>query len=71
VASAPNFKTIIETLTCPLHKRHPQILLNDDNTVKLTCCCVDFNKQCYYILQKLTGGQTIEAAVAEWKENNG
>jgi len=70
VAPFPDFKNIVETLTCPVHKRRPEILLNDDNSIKLTCCCVDFNKECYYILKKLTAGQAIETAVAQWKKDN-
>jgi|GEM_PF-2306586 len=67
---APDFKTIIETLTCSVHKRHAQVLLNDDDSIQITCCCVDFNKQCYYILRKLTAGQSVQSAVAQWRKEN-
>ena len=65
--SSPDFKSIIETIECPVHKRHPEIILQEDNGIKLSCCCVEFNTQCFYILKKLLAGQTIEHAVAQWK----
>jgi hypothetical protein len=67
--SAPDFKSMIEAIECPVHKRHPKIIFQEDNGIKLSCCCVEFNTQCFYILKKLLAGQTIESAVTQWKNN--
>lgn len=68
--SSPDFKAILETLSCPVHQRHPEIVILDDDGIKLNCCCVDFNNQCFYLLKKLIAGQPIENAVAQWKVAN-
>jgi hypothetical protein len=49
----PYIKSVVESLRCPLHKEHPEILINEEEHIRITCCCADFRKECLYLVEKL------------------
>ncbi|MDP9046540.1 MAG: hypothetical protein M3N14_00260 [Bacteroidota bacterium] len=48
----PEFKSVIEEITCPVHHQHPTLTIDENDSVKLTCCCTEFKVQCYHLLKK-------------------
>jgi len=65
-----NYKSAIETLECPEHKQHPVIILDDDNDIKIVCCCPDFKVRCFQILKKLMDGQSTGGTAANESEGS-
>ncbi|MDB5131305.1 MAG: hypothetical protein JWR02_1054 [Mucilaginibacter sp.] len=49
----PKFKSLIEGLICPVHKKRPGIVIQEDNTVKFSYCCAGFKVQCFCLIKKL------------------
>jgi len=65
-----DFKSMIESVVCPIYKRPPKVIIHEDNSITLECCCQAFKVQCFYLIGKFLGDQTIEEAVAQWKKDN-
>jgi hypothetical protein len=61
-----NVKSVIEAITCPVHKQHPKIVMDGGNAVKFECCCAEFKVQCFYILTKLVEGESFDRAMSKW-----
>jgi hypothetical protein len=53
-------KTAIEGLLCPVHKKHPSVGYQKDNSMLLTCCCAEFKIQCFYLVKKMLATQRKE-----------
>jgi hypothetical protein len=53
----PELKSVIEEITCPVHHQHPVLNVDEDDSIKLTCCCAEFKVQCYHLLKKFLGSQ--------------
>jgi len=66
----PDFKSMLESIICPIYKQHPKIIINDDNSIEMECCCDEFKEQCMHLLSKFLGERTIQEAVIEWRKNN-
>jgi len=49
-------KSIIEEMVCPTHKQHP-VVIEEEDGVKLKCCCADFKVQCFYLVKKMVSQQ--------------
>jgi hypothetical protein len=45
--------SIIESLTCPVYKKHPKIIYDKNGEFHIECCCPQFKKQCLYLIKKL------------------
>lgn len=45
-------KTIIESLECPKHKKHPEVSMDEKGQVNIVCCCHEFQSVCLYIVNK-------------------
>ena len=45
--------SIIESLTCPVYKKHPKITYDENGEFHIECCCPQFKKQCLYLIKKL------------------
>jgi hypothetical protein len=50
-------KAIIEELVCPIHKQQPRVVIQEDNSLQLTCCCAEFKVQCFHLLKKMQSNQ--------------
>jgi hypothetical protein len=44
---------MIESLECPIHAQRPNVLIDEKEHLKISCCCSDFRKQCLYLIKKL------------------
>ncbi|MDB4901270.1 MAG: hypothetical protein JWQ63_551 [Mucilaginibacter sp.] len=49
----PELKSVIESLSCPKHNQHPEVIF-DEEKIKLECCCPEFKVQCFYLIKKVT-----------------
>jgi hypothetical protein len=49
----PKFKSLIEGLVCPVHKKRPGVIIQEDRTAKFTYCCAEFKVQCFCLIRKL------------------
>jgi hypothetical protein len=49
----PNLRSIIEALSCSIHNQHPHIIIQQNERLKIDCCCDEFRLQCFHILMKL------------------
>ncbi|MDF2433698.1 MAG: hypothetical protein JWP44_3329 [Mucilaginibacter sp.] len=49
----PELKSVIESLSCPIHKQHPKIIHNEEK-VTLDCCCPSFKVQSFFLIKKLS-----------------
>lgn len=48
-----NIKEMVESLRCPKHHKTPQIMIDNEDHLKIECCCADFKKQCLYLIGKM------------------
>jgi len=50
---APNVKTAIEALECPIHHEGPILVTDKGDRLIIKCCCAKFRKECQYLIDKL------------------
>jgi len=51
---ATTVKTFIESIYCTNHKQHPQVSIDSEGHVCVECCCMQFQKQCNYLVNILS-----------------
>jgi len=47
-------KTFIESIYCTTHKVHPQVSIDSEGHICVECCCMQFQKQCNYLVNILS-----------------
>ncbi|HEY9000921.1 MAG TPA: hypothetical protein VIM89_06190 [Mucilaginibacter sp.] len=50
---ATTVKAFIESIYCTTHKEHPQVSIDSEGHVCVECCCMQFQKQCNYLVNIL------------------
>jgi hypothetical protein len=54
IMKATVVKTFIESIYCAHHKEHPQVSVNNEGEISVECCCMQFQKQCNYLVNILS-----------------
>jgi len=47
-------KSFLESIYCSTHKQHPHVSVDDNDHACVECCCMQFQKQCQYLIKLLS-----------------
>lgn len=65
--SFDDIKTLVELEVCSLHHQHP-IVERFNGTVRITCCCTDFQMKCYGLMVKFLKTMRQRGLAVVWKK---